>query len=257
MTFGTYSIKFLLILSCASIFACGAAKRASAGKVKAESARTVLKNMSKLRIDTQNFAAKAKVKYDDGEQKVSFVAQIRIDRGSYIWVNATFIAFEVARVMIRPDSIFALNRMDKTYLAQSYAEFQSSHDIPASYHQLEELLIGNSLVHPELPYAFQFDGEAYLFEQMDSVLEVTERIDARSYQSKQLSVADMVSNYVVTADYGDYRLGFGSEAFSYGRQYIIKKDNVYLSNIQINYTDVGSNEKKAPFEIPKHYERSE
>ena len=213
--------------------------------------------MSKKRVEVQNFAAKAKIRYDDGEQKVGFTSQIRIDKGSYIWVNATFIAFEVARIMIRPDSIFALNRMEKTYIAKSYEEFQTSYDVPASYHQLEELLVGNSLVDPKLPFDFKFDGTAYLFEQMSGALEVKELIDARSYQSSQLSVTDTVSNYVVTADYEDYRSGLGSDAFSYGRRYIIKKDNVHLSSFQINYTDVGSNEKKAPFEIPKHYERSE
>ncbi|NND33237.1 MAG: DUF4292 domain-containing protein, partial [Saprospiraceae bacterium] len=98
-------------------------------------------------VQFQDFNGKAKVRYDDGDQRISFATQLRMKKGQYIWINASFLAYEVARILIRPDSIFAINRLEKSYLADSYEKFNTSYEIPASYNQLEAMLLGNTVVN--------------------------------------------------------------------------------------------------------------
>ena len=208
-------------------------------------------------VHFQDFNGKAKVKYDDGEQRISFATQLRMKKGEYIWIYASFLTYEVARILIRPDSIFAINRLEKSFIANSYEQFNASYEIPASYSQLESMLLGNSVLDFNFPYLFKATDKDYqVMQQMQSV-DVVESIDPRRFSTSQVDVTDNRSGYTIEAKYEDFRNGLNQKDFSYFRQYIIKKDNAQVANIQLNFSDIDTNQKRAPFEIPSHYQRAD
>jgi len=248
----------LLLFVLAGILSCNSTRRLGADKpVRERSEEFVLKRLQEQKVDVDDFNARAKIKYDDGDQRISFVAKLRMKEGKYIWISASFLSYEVARIMIRPDSIFAINRLEKSYVAESYKKFNQSYEIPASYEQLEQLLLGNSIIDNKKPYEFVFQTDYYLMSQDLNPVVLSERINVAQLRAEMVDVLDANSHYQVSAQYDDFRNGIQSKEFSYFRQYIIKKDDTHLASIQLNFSEIDTNKKKAPFEIPKHYERTD
>jgi hypothetical protein len=226
-------------------------------KIEARSPEYVLKRLKDQQVKVDDFNARAKIKYDDGDQRISFVAQLRMREGHYIWISASFLTYEVARILIRPDSIFAINRLEKSYVSESYDKFNQSYEIPATYEQLEQLLLGNSIIDAQQPYDFKLVSDHYMISQIINPISLFEKINLERLRADEVEVIDLDSRYQVSAQYDDFRNGIQSKEFSYFRQYIIKKDDIHLASIQLNFSDIDTDRKNAPFEIPSHYGRSD
>ncbi|MBK8500746.1 MAG: DUF4292 domain-containing protein [Saprospiraceae bacterium] len=243
-------IVVLMSLSCHT-----SRKVTNVSKIEARSPEYVLKRLKDQQVKVDDFNARAKIKYDDGDQRISFVAQLRMREGYYIWISASFLTYEVARILIRPDSIFAINRLEKSFVSESYDKFNQSYEIPATYKQLEQLLLGNSIIDAQQPYDFQFVSDHYMMSQIINPISLFEKINLERLRADQVDVIDLDSHYQVSAQYDDFRNGIQSKEFSYFRQYIIKKDDIHLASIQLNFSDIDTDKKNAPFEIPNHYGR--
>ncbi len=226
-------------------------------ELKERSSHYIMKRLLDQQVAVTDFNARAKIKYNNGDQQISFAAQLRMKEGHYIWISASFLAYEVARILITPDSIFALNRLEKSYISESYDKFNQDYEIPATYHQLEQLLLGNSVIDIRKPYELSFAQDHYLMSQKITPIVLSEKINPHRFRSDQIEVIDEDTRYQVSAQYEDFRNGLQSREFSYFRQYIIKKDNIHIASIQLNFSDIGTDTKKAPFEIPNHYERAD
>lgn len=249
---------YVFLVFLVGITACHSSKKLTGEKpVKEKSEEFVFKHLQEQKVAVDDFNARAKIKYDDGDQRISFVAQLRMKHSQYIWISASFLSYEVARILIRPDSIFAINRLEKSYVSESYDKFNQSYEIPASYKQLEQLLLGNSIIDGAKPYDFRFQMDHYLISQNLNPIILSERVNSQRLRTDLVEVIDQDSHYQVSAEYDDFRHGIQSKDFSYFRQYIIKKDDIHLASIQLNFSDIDTEKKKAPFEIPKHYERAD
>ena len=81
-------------------------------------AKAVIANLTNNHIDFKTFAAKIKVEYEDSKKKQPDVtANIRMRKDSIIWIsivgNLAFITMEAFRVVITPNHITILNKLDK------------------------------------------------------------------------------------------------------------------------------------------------
>lgn len=74
---------------------------------------------------------------------------IRIKRDQKIWISITAIAgIEAARVLITPDSILIINRLQSVYVKQPFSYINSVAGNQVNYKTIESLLVGNAI--PEL-----------------------------------------------------------------------------------------------------------
>ncbi|MBX2815823.1 MAG: DUF4292 domain-containing protein [Saprospiraceae bacterium] len=199
---------------------------------------------------------KAKVKYRDEYGAFQFTSNLRIVGKDLIWLNASFLGFEVARVLVRPDSVFAINRWDKIYMADAIENMRNVIDVDMTYPQLLDILLGNPVIWKDSVSQFALEAEQYYMEQASAPYEIQQQVDPTSFLPSRLFVRDTKSKYTFDADLTDHRAVNDSFQFSYFRDYIISSDNVQLSRIQINILDVDTKQvKKTPFSIPRHYER--
>lgn len=245
----------IIAVGLTTLMACGGSRRALSSKepVKVESKESFISQLKDHQLLPTYFNARAKIRYDDGDTRVSFNSQIRLKQDEYIWVTASMLAYEVARILIRPDSIFALNRWDKTYIADSYEGFNNEYEIPATFSQLQQMIVGNSAV--DLSHVFTIENEDSVYDIKQSIesIELLEKIDASQFKPLEVLVSDERSNYSLECMYREYRKTIQSEDFSYFRQYIIKYHNAQVASIQINFQNIDKSSKKVPFEIPGHY----
>ncbi len=246
---------FLLVFLSGLLLACSGARSAVSGsKAKERSSNYVLKQLALNQVGFEDLSGKAKIRYDDGEQKVTFQATVRMQQDSFIWVSASVLSYEVARLMIRPDSIFLINRWEKTYLADSYAEFDNTFQIPVTFDQLQSIVIGNMLLDPAQHIDMDFTGQDYMLSQNSQLYNTLHEIDGLQFRPKAIKVEDRISGYSVDARLEEYKPLDKSGYFPYFREYMIKNNNVFFANIQLNFTSLETNKaKNAPFEIPDNY----
>lgn len=101
----------------------------------------VLEQMRQNQSTFNWFSGKAKVDFIEGRKKTPFTAQIRIQRDSTIWISlSSGIGIEGARLLLTPDSVKYINRLNKTYFAGNYAFISSIINTEIDYFMIQALL---------------------------------------------------------------------------------------------------------------------
>lgn len=140
--------RFWLIVALILIVAlnaCRSVKPVADVEVKEIAYAMVPQQMQESAFVFSGMTARYAATYTDTESRTtSFSGQIRMLQDSLIWVSvAPVLGIEVFRVMIRPDSVFILNRLEKTYTRESFDFIARMTGSPLDFSVLQALLLGN------------------------------------------------------------------------------------------------------------------
>jgi hypothetical protein len=95
------------------------------------------------------FSGKARTTLDINGNSNDVTLNIHIKKDRKIWISITAIAgIEVARVLITPDSMMIINRLQGVYLKKPFSYINKFAGDQVNYKTIESLLIGNAI--PEL-----------------------------------------------------------------------------------------------------------
>jgi hypothetical protein len=96
-------------------------------------------------IDFNTFSGTVKVDYRGGDGKsYDFNAFLRMKKDSIIWVSINAaLGIEAFRLLITPDSVKVLNKLDKVAQFRTLAYLQDVTKLPIDFHTLQDILIGN------------------------------------------------------------------------------------------------------------------
>ncbi len=100
---------------------------------------------SENEIPFNSFSAKVKVSYEDaGGKQPDVNAFVRMKKGEAIWISiaASFLNIEGMRVLITRDSVFVLNKMEKTYGAYPISYINDRLSIPVNFEDAQRLIAG-------------------------------------------------------------------------------------------------------------------
>ena len=74
---------------------------------------------------------------------LTFTGTVRMRRDSTVWLSASaFMGMENVRVLITQDTVTLLNRVDQTYLIESYGEMADRYHWPATLRETQDLVLG-------------------------------------------------------------------------------------------------------------------
>lgn len=84
--------------------------------------------------------------FESGDEKQNFTANFRLEKAKVIWVsiNAPLIG-EVARAIVTPDSVKAIERINKRSYLYTYNDIQKLINIQVDFNTLQDLIVGNAL----------------------------------------------------------------------------------------------------------------
>ena len=106
----------------------------------------LIKTIKSAQIYFNTFSGKAKAKLDIDGSDNDVTLNIRIQRDRKIWISITAIAgIEAARVVITPDSIWMINRLQAVYLKKPFSYIAQYAGSQVNYKMLESILIGNAI----------------------------------------------------------------------------------------------------------------
>ena len=232
----------------------------SAEDLKADSIRFIQNMMGKIRsqkINFKTFSAKVKVNFEGFDGKnYDFNAFVRIEKDRVIWVliNAT-LGIEAFRVMITPDSVKVLNRLDKIVQLRSVNYLKEVAHLPVDFKTLQDLLIGNPIFLDSNIIFYRRDENGV------SLLSVGELFrnfitltgtDSLVKHSK-LDDLDQMRSRTCDITYGDYEKRDTIHFSTYRKISVAEKTKL---DIQMGFKQYNFNETLSfPFSIPRNYKR--
>ncbi|GAB4329685.1 MAG: hypothetical protein Kow00127_22030 [Bacteroidales bacterium] len=97
------------------------------------------------------------------KKKSSFSGQIRIRRDSLIWITLSpALGIEMARLMITYDSVFFLNRINKSYFAGDFSDVYRLLGADIDYDIIQAVLMGNDLTfYDQSEFRASYDSKLY------------------------------------------------------------------------------------------------
>lgn len=247
------------LLSVVILGSCGARKKVAKrapSDVNQPEAVVPNTNFELANVDFRAFSGKARAKIRMGKSTNDATLNIRIKKNEVIWISATaMLGIEAARILIRPDSVFVVNRLHGEYISESMEYMKKLVHPDIDYALLEDLLIGNinsGILRTDNLQVLQSEDETQILGQKDDlVFHFGLSENNRPFFS---SLSSQASKRTVEAYYGRFDKGGGKE---FPLDFILEFTGVQGEvKVDMSYSKVDfPTEIETPFKIPDNYKR--
>lgn len=223
--------------------------------LKPKNERVLLKKLLENSVSAEWLAAKAKISYDDEYGGETFSANIRLRKDSVIWMNFKKFSIEGARVLLTPDSIFVIDRINNQYLAKPFEYAQKEYSLPVGFHGLQAMLLGNPVFFSKETEA-GVDSARYTLAQKTENLNATYWLESPEMLLRRFLIDDFRNKRTMDVFSSDYRELDGKQQFSYVRSFNLKSPDLGKMNVKVEFSKIEVNvPQEMKFEIPSGYER--
>ncbi len=100
-------------------------------------------------LSYNTFSGKAKAHYESAEESRDFTLSVRIESGKKIWLSvvgsAMGISMEAFRAVLTPDSMVAVNRLDREIIRAPFEAISELFPVKGDFYMLEAVLIGGKI----------------------------------------------------------------------------------------------------------------
>lgn len=115
-------------------------------EISHKSTRALLDSMKNHEFQYDWLSLKTKIIFIEDSIQNDFKSTIRIKHDSAIWISITpLLGIEVVRLLLTPDTIVFLDRINKRYFTGNYEFFSEKLNIEVDYFMIQSLLTGNSI----------------------------------------------------------------------------------------------------------------
>ncbi len=194
-----YIIAGIALILSAS--ACKSTKQLTAPIPEAEVSSVMLKsevfeqtNEHNLAYDNLSANFSIQLKLDDNSNSAN--GQLRILRDSLIWVSVNKLSIEFARVLITKDSVFILNRLDKTVLKRNIRFLNDYTGGLADFSSIQKILLGDNFIKYEKErFNIENDGKYFTIRQVPDppIQALSMLIAIEIFKLKEIQIIDFQS----------------------------------------------------------------
>lgn len=211
----------------------------------------------KNHIDFTTFSAKIKVDYRGGDGKnYDFNAFLRMRKDSVIWVSINAaLGIEAFRIMITPDSVKVMNKLDKVAQLRSMDYLQEITQLPFDFHALQELIIGNPIYFDSNVVSFRKDEDYISLMSMGTLFKHYITVGANDYlvNSSKLDDTEVGRSRTAVLTYGEYESKDNIRFATKRKISVAEKSKL---DITLEFKQFNFNESlNYPFSVPKNYRR--
>ena len=220
-----------------------------------DSAQQLLQQVRQVSVPFETFSAKVKIQYEDayGKQPGS-VATVRMVRDSVIWVSvqSALIGLEAYRLLLTPDSLLILDKLNKTFERRPFESFQQLSNLPLGFNDLQAYLAGEPVFLDGELTGYNSTSEGWVLQLSDDG--VNHMVDVNSSRQITRSILTEVHNWKpwsITLYYGDYQPQASHFLPLYREIYVAdeSKAHAVLTYSQIEF----NKELSLPFQVPDNY----
>ena len=268
-----YLTKFLIValITCSLLTACRSTKKiqhvisskkdsvaVNRGPDKFDSVKymnTLYNTVIHNRIDFKTFSAKVKVDFEGKDGKKSdFNAYFRLQKDSILWVSINaLLGIEAFRIMITPDSVKVLNKVDKVVLLRSVSYLKEVTKLPFTFKEVQDLIVGNPIYLDSNMVSFKKAGNTISVISIGELFKHLLTLNGSDFVALHSKLDDVDAIRARTADitYGDYESKNGLSFSTFRKITVSEKSKL---DIEMKYKQFDFNEPlNFPFSIPKNY----
>ena len=215
--------------------------------------------LSVQEMDYEYMQVKSKFLFDDGIKKLNANATIRMRKDSIIWASiSSAIGVEAVRSVITTDSIFVLDRINKTYYAYSLDSLQKQFKIYVDFNMLQNALLGNLLFERSTNDKVIKNDNFFILNQKKHNLEVSNYVNSTTMKLQKVSLLEKPSMNSLEIDFADFQ-PLEDNLIPFERSFLVKyKSHNAVDNtiLDINFSKVNIDDKKMkfPFNVPGKYD---
>ncbi len=237
----------LLVLAAIAAMSCRAKKMPDAPVHFPDESHGVWNLMQENTLPWNSAVIRSRLQYRDESGTQSGTVNIRMIKDSVVWMNATKLGFEIARVLVTADSAFVLNRLEGSTSAVSLYELAHEFGLPPRLDYIQHLLMGQT-IPAHYAKASNDSSNPLRFKVRDSRLMWHYLLMPDTGMPSLLAVEDEGSAYKLVWNLSNYRVLPDTRYFSFLREGIVldEKDQTILTiQLDISHVDVDTT-----FDIP-------
>ncbi|MEI6947876.1 DUF4292 domain-containing protein [Paraflavisolibacter sp. H34] len=220
--------------------------------------RTTLGKLDSNQVVYKTFTAKMDVDYSgSGDKKYRVNANLRMYKDSAIWLSVNAIlGIEAMRVLVTRDSVFLIDKLNKTYTSRSVDYLKEITALPLNLPTLQNLLIGNVVFLDSNIVSYSKNSNNTL-----SLLSIgsyfknliTLSADNDLLLHSKLDDKDNARSRTADLSYSDYETKRGP-LFSTKRKITVAEKNKLDIEMEFKQYDFNQ-EVSFPFSIPKNFRK--
>lgn len=259
-----------MVLLLAGLAACAGKRQIIKEPLKEAKSAYLLDELAKKELQFEWFSAKFSVDYIYDKKLTEFKGQIRIRKDSVIWLSfSPALGIEMARIKITHDSVFYMNRINKTYLKGDYRFISDFLKTNIDFDILQSIIIGNdfqfyektkfraSVVNQEykLTTAERYKLKKFVKHDETNVKAFYQDIwlNPENFKITRVTLKEITNDKKLDAYYSDFRDHEG-QLFPFNILYEISADEKI--SVKVRYSRLRINQAfTCPFNIPSKYER--
>jgi hypothetical protein len=247
---------FLLILSACAVKKPKTSNIEVGKAVSSSEKKTLINQLEANQIIYSTFNGKAKTKLEINNKTFNATLNLRIKHQETIWISVTaFMGIEVARVLITPDRIKIMNRLQSEYTDKPFEYIYNFTGKEMGFDEVESLLVGNSLkftFNPQADFFYTSLGFEVQGNYMD--LDFVTQF-GKDYTLLQNKFSQNGANQALTSNYDEFQEIMG-QTIPRDVQILVKADKLELNAI-MNYNNIGLNDELSyPFQVPSSFKQT-
>lgn len=204
--------------------------------------------ITELNISPDRVSLNSKIKINKEGEKTEINSIIRVKKDSVIWISLKApLGIEILRTMITPDSIYFMNRIDKTYFVKPISHIKNVVKTDINYFQIQEILFSsprmlNSRIVPDKSKIGKYISKSEYATYIINNLYRVEKMELSDNENKKLTIT--FTNYSFFEDIKSY----------YPKNvYIeISSEENFIANIDFSKIEFNKNSLLS-FKIPSSY----
>lgn len=257
-----------LVCSAGIISSCSSSKKITGGKIKEMSANRLMREINANSFDFESLQAKVGIKVEREDNAFNLKGQLKMKKDSILWASITLpLGLEVARIKVTTDSIFFINKSNKSYLAEQTKSFNYLQNINADINTIQSVFTGNIfLINKKSDNNVFIKDNKYNLLSKENITFINNKYKKNFTINKNIIIDPTLfritkyeiinnedSDYGLTIDYSNFIEIKGKYLPSIIKINISTEEKMYIT---ITYSNISTNNNtQYNFSIPKKYER--
>jgi hypothetical protein len=259
-------IAFLSVI----LISCSSRRHTIKEPLKEAKAAYLLEALALNELQFDWFSAKFSIDYIYDKKLTEFRGQIRIRKDSIIWLSfSPALGIEMARLKITNDSVFFMNRLNKSYLKGDYTFINEYLHTNIDFDILQSLIIGNDFqFYEKSKFRATVDGQEYKLStaerrKLKKFVKQDETdakayyqniwLDPETFKISRVTIKEITNDKKLNAYYSNFKDHEG-QLFPFKIHFEIIADEKI--EVKVDYSRIRIDEPTSfPFTIPSKYER--
>ena len=213
-----------------------------------------LSNMVNSPLNFTTFYGKAKANFNSDKASGNATVYIKMQKDSIIWISISGpLNIEGARVLITPDSVKIMNRLESTVQLSSIEHLQQITKLPLTFSDFQNIILGRPVFNSTDSLDYQFKKDSIIISANDQLLQYIYSFTKNNFLLGQSNFQTVNNESAVSANiyYNDYNK-VNDIDFSASRDIAVTGSSP--ASLQLNFKEYNFNQPQSfVFTISKNY----